>query len=131
LSFEHRRDLPAIPALYFVLNERLDVLYIGQTGNLRDRWKSHHRAQQMVGGQCRIHWRAMPDEAERLAAERQCIAYFRPPWNQREVPVTDFKQVEAYLTNVARYMGIDPRQLVCQILTVWANNRAPSSEGEH
>lgn len=44
LAFEHRADLPAIPAVYFVLNEHRNVMYVGTTENLRMRWKAHHRA---------------------------------------------------------------------------------------
>ena len=123
LAFEHRRDLPPVPAVYFVLDAQRNVMYIGQTVNLRDRWKAHHRALQMERGGYRIHWRGVTDEQERLDAERQSIKYFRPPWNRSEVPVADLKRVEAYINDVARYMEIDPRDLVCQILTEWAYNR--------
>lgn len=123
LAFEHRRDLPPIPALYFALDAQVSILYIGQTGNLRDRWKAHHRAPQMMEGGFRIHWREIADEEARLSAERQSIAFFRPPWNRSEVPVAEMKRVEAYINDVARYMEMNPRDLVCQILTEWAYNR--------
>ena len=55
--------------------------------------------------------------------ERQSIAYFRPPWNRSEIPVNEMKRVEAYINDVARFMGIAPRELVCRILTEWAYNR--------
>lgn len=123
LAFAHRYDLPPIPALYFVLSEQRDVVYIGQTANLRDRWKSHHRARQMALGAYRIHWKEVADEDQRTALEKQAIAYFRPLWNRTEVPIADRKRVEAYISDVARYMEIDPRELVCQILMEWAYNR--------
>lgn len=123
LAFEHRRELPEIPALYFVLDGQMRIMYIGQTGNLRDRWKSHHRALQMGSGGYRIHWNMITDEQQRLEGERQSIKLFRPPWNRSEVPVDELKRVEAYINDVARYMEIDPRVLVCRILTEWAYNR--------
>ena len=123
LAFEHRRDLPPIPALYFVLDIQVNILYIGQTANLRDRWKSHHRAPQMDSTTYRIHWREIADEGQRADAERQSIAFFRPPWNRSEIPVAEMKRVEAYINDVARYMEIDPRDLVCRILSEWAYNR--------
>lgn len=126
LAFHHRRDLPPVPAVYFVLDEKLGVMYVGQTANLRDRWKTHHRALQMQVGGYRIHWKEVADDQQRADIEREAIAYFRPAWNRSEVPVADLKRVEAYITDVARYMEISPRDLVCKILTEWAYNRSGS-----
>lgn len=123
IAFEDRRDLPTIPALYFVLDSKRTVVYIGQTGNLRDRWKSHHRALQMDRGGYRIHWRFAPDEAKRRHYEARCIEHFRPTWNRSEVPVNDLKRVMAYISDVARYMEIDRDELLARILTDWAYNR--------
>lgn len=123
LAFEHRRDLPTLPALYFVIDARLHIVYIGQTTNLRERWKAHHRAPQMDAGGYRIHWLVVHDARRRTDGERQSIAYFRPPWNRSEIPVNDMKRVEAYINDVARFMEIDPRDLVCRILAEWAYNR--------
>lgn len=123
LAFEHRGDLPPIPALYFALNEQRMIVYIGETENLRSRWRSHHRARQMAQGNYRIHWIEMPDADARSSAEREAIAYFRPLWNRTEIPVADMKRVETYINDVARYMEIDPRELVSKILMEWAYNR--------
>ncbi len=123
LSFGHRQDLPPIPALYFVLNDQREIAYIGETENLRARWKSHHRARQMSTGGYRIHWRQISDTAERADAEQKSIKYFRPLWNRTEVPITERKRVGDYIENVARHMGIDPDELVCKILMDWAYNR--------
>ena len=131
LAFEHRQDLDPIPALYFVLNEQREVVYIGQTANLRERWRSHHRARQMAAGGYRIHWRQIADEDERLSLEKEAITYLRPLWNRTEIPVADMKRVESYINDVARYMEIDPRELVCKILMEWAYNRGfPRTKGE-
>lgn len=128
LAFVHRRDLPAIPAVYFVLSDRLDVLYIGQTANLFERWRSHHRALQMQDGAYRIHWMQVHNEIERSTIERQAIDYFRPVWNRSEVPGADMKRVMAYVSDVARYMGVNQRDLVVQILTEWAYNRKEAGQ---
>lgn len=123
LAFEHRTDLPPIPAVYFVLNEQRGVMYIGATENLRARWKSHHRAPQMNVGSYRIHWMEMGDADQRLAMERQAIDYFRPLWNRTEVPTNDMKRVIAYINDAARFMDVNPRELTCKILMEWAYNR--------
>jgi hypothetical protein len=124
LAFQHRRDLPTAPVVYFVIGENLDVVYVGQTANLHDRWRSHHRALQMQSGDYRIHWMEVFDEQRRIEIEREAINYFRPVWNRSEVPIADMKRVEAYINDVARYMEINPRDLVCKILTEWAYNRS-------
>lgn len=123
VAFEHRADLPSMPALYFVLGSQRDVLYIGQTANLMTRWKSHHRALQMQGGGYRIHWTEIADEQRRITTEREAINYFQPIWNRSEVPTDDMKRVTQYIRDVARYMEVDPQDLHRQILMEWAYNR--------
>jgi len=123
MAFEHRQNLPTIPALYFVVSAQLDIMYVGQTGNLRDRWKSHQRSIQMQTGGYRIHWFRFDNEAERALIERRAISYFRPPWNNTAIQVADRRRVDAYIRDVAAYMEIDPDDLICQILTEWAYNR--------
>ena len=123
LAFEYRADLPPTPAVYFVLNDQRSVMYIGATENLRVRWKSHHRAPQMVVGAYRIHWTEVADADQRSAMERQAIDYFRPLWNRTEVPTDDMKRVVAYINDAARYMDVSPRELMCKILMDWAYNR--------
>lgn len=126
VAFEHRQDLPAIPALYFVLSAQREPVYIGETGNLQARWagKAHHRTAQMQAGGYRIHWRpASDDAAVRKAEEQETINYFQPLWNRTEVPADEMKEILGYMRNVARHMGMDPRDLHQQILKEWAYNR--------
>lgn len=40
------------------------------------------------------------------------------------LPTEDMKRVEAYINDVARYMEVDPRELVCKILMEWAYSRS-------
>ena len=46
----HRCQLPNSPGIYFISNEREQLLYIGKAKNLRDRWagKTHHRYKQFA-----------------------------------------------------------------------------------
>lgn len=123
VAFEHRQDLLPVPALYFVLGVQRDVMYVGQTGNLRERWKSHQRAIQMRPGGYRIHWWRIDDERQRIDLETKAIAYFRPPWNNSAIQVHERRRVGAYIRDVATYMEIDPDDLIAQILADWAYNR--------
>lgn len=63
-----------------------------------------------------------------LAIERQAIEYFRPLWNRTEIPVSDEKRVMAYVNDVARYLDITPRELVCRVLMEWAYNRKETNQ---
>lgn len=52
---------------------------------------------------------------------------------QALIPLADLpmdERVEAYINEVARYMEVNPRELVCKILTEWAYNRAGSFRGD-
>ena len=127
VAFEHRQDLPAIPAVYFVLNAQRDIVYIGEASDLQARWagKNHHRAPQMRAGGYRIHWQYMPDDMQtRKAAERQAINYFQPLWNRTEVPADEMKEITSYIRRVAQHMGMDAADLHRQILKEWAYSRS-------
>lgn len=126
VAFEHRQDLPAIPAIYFVLDAQLAIVYIGEASNLQARWtgKNHHRAPQLRGGNYRIHWTHAPDDTvARKSAEQQAIEYFQPLWNRTEVPADEMKEIASYIRAVARHMGMDAHDLHRQILKEWAYNR--------
>jgi hypothetical protein len=131
VAFEERQDLPAIPAVYFVLDARRQIAYIGEASDLQARWagKRHQRAPQMHGGGYRIHWRQAPiDAAERKTAEREAINYFQPLWNRTEVPTDEMQEIVRYIRAVARHMGMDPHDLHRQILKEWAYNRSFGGE---
>ena len=126
VAFEHRQDLPAVPAVYFVLAPDRAIVYIGEASDLQARWagKNHHRAPQLRGGEYRIHWTGAPaDAAARKAAEQQAIEYFRPLWNRTEIPADEMKEIASYIRAVARHMGMDAHDLHRQILKEWAYSR--------
>jgi len=51
------RNLPCTSAVYFALTADNAILYIGQTGNLRQRWATHHRRHQLhQEGGVRFAW---------------------------------------------------------------------------
>ena len=39
---------PMQPAIYFAINARGTVLYVGRSGNLRDRWRNHHKFNELI-----------------------------------------------------------------------------------
>ena len=84
LLFRDRQFLPDVPALYVVLSDAGELLYIGITANLQQRWKDHHRASQMED-HYRIYWRMAESAKERAEHERTFVRTYRPLWNRSEI----------------------------------------------
>lgn len=82
VPFTERKRLPRLMAIYFVLNAKGTVLYVGQSINLALRWAAHHRAPKLIEYQAtRIAWLVMDDQALLDTVEQACIAYFDPLCN--------------------------------------------------
>lgn len=85
---EQYRSFPRIPALYFVLDDAFNVLYIGRTLSLHSRWRQHHRMQDYASSPgLRVAWMFVTDPALLPALEKACIAFFRPRDNRYKRPV--------------------------------------------
>ena len=52
MPFDKPEWLPEITAVYFALSEGGEVLYIGATHNLRQRWPGHHALPELKELQC-------------------------------------------------------------------------------
>lgn len=86
--FKNRSRLPHISAIYFVLDSRDVVVYVGKARDLYRRWQQHHRAPQMRHDH-RIFWH--PVMEDRLSkAEDRARAVCSPLWNYRPVGNTSF-----------------------------------------
>lgn len=57
VDFDSKALLPQVPAVYFVL-EDLEIVYVGQTKSLLERWRSHHVVKRLEGlsGNISIAW---------------------------------------------------------------------------
>ena len=80
-----RSDLPTQSAIYFAINSLGIIQYIGRTANLRQRWQSHHRFNQLSAmGEVRIAYLFL--DADLLPnVEEALIAWFKPCLNGVEV----------------------------------------------
>lgn len=92
VSLDLLEQLPCVPAIYFCLSASSDVLYIGQTLCLHDRWvRSHHPKLRQCKklGFTRLAWLAVVIKndcllyrrRQLLDVERLFITHFRPPLN--------------------------------------------------
>ncbi|MBD2416101.1 GIY-YIG nuclease family protein [Nostoc calcicola FACHB-3891] len=86
LSLQERRSLPECAAVYFVLNGN-EILYIGGTVNLAQRWLAHHRWHQLVemGDGIRLAWLECSEPALLLEVETALIKHFQPRLNRTPV----------------------------------------------
>ena len=78
-----RHRLPSIHAIYLVLSQTCDVLYIGATRNLHVRWiKGHHHLDDFLAerGVC-IAW--FTPKGDLFGTERALIALYKPPFNKQ------------------------------------------------
>lgn len=76
----------AVGGLYLVLKKQsssnYDVLYVGQTGNLSERFDNHHKQASFDRhGRTHIAVKAESGEKARLAIETDLIRKYQPPCN--------------------------------------------------
>lgn len=83
-------SLPSCAAIYFVSNSSGQVLYIGRTVNLVERWREHHRFNQLKRlnqkDHVRISWLTCPNDINTLSRlENELIALHKPVLNRTKV----------------------------------------------
>jgi excinuclease UvrABC nuclease subunit len=90
LSLRERRSLPECAAVYFVLNSNDEILYIGGTVNLFQRWLTHHRCDQLtnMGDGIRITWLECSEPGLLPEIETALIKHFQPTLNRTPIPVS-------------------------------------------
>jgi len=83
MPFSDYARLPNLRAIYFVLSESAEILYIGRTDSLAMRWRQHHlRARLRQMKNISIAWLEIDAESAR-PTEILLINQFRPPLNGR------------------------------------------------
>lgn len=82
LPVAQRKQLPKCAAVYFVVDDDV-VLYVGQTIQLRARWKSHQKLQVALHHEhARIVWMQLEHAADRDWYEAEAIERFSPRYNE-------------------------------------------------
>lgn len=93
VELERKELLPSYSAIYYVINESKQILYIGQSRNLNRRWngeKPHHRYEQLcslgskTNEQIYIYYERI-DKAELLTIEKKQILKYQPLLNNTPV----------------------------------------------
>lgn len=83
-----RWAFPDCAGIYFAMNRDGEVLYIGRSINICQRWRQHHRYSQLekIGG-VRVAWLEIKNQSDTLliGLEAELIEYFDPPLNWSEI----------------------------------------------
>lgn len=82
--------LPNCAAIYFVCDSKSQILYIGRTVNLVERWREHHRFNQLKRlnrkDKISIYWMTCINDIKVLSnLETQFINKYKPPLNWTKV----------------------------------------------
>lgn len=126
LSLAARSALPTCPAVYFVL-EGNQVLYVGRTVNLWQRWVNHHRYSQLKGiDNARIAWLECSDSNLLPEIEAALIEHFQPSLNGELIPLAERKpprmivyiepELKAAAEKLAKKQRRSVSSLVCLLL---------------
>lgn len=83
LPITMKKGLPVCPSIYFVL-EGKEVVYIGRSVNLNNRWRQHHRFCQLSQNAV-IAWLEVSDESLLETIEKALIDFFSPKLNGSDV----------------------------------------------
>lgn len=97
IQFPETQNIPAAIGIYFVIvwenisRERGDLLYIGETINLKKRWQGHHHVKKirrvLEKNNCiiDIYWHEINicNKEYLIAIETELIWHFQPMWNMQ------------------------------------------------
>lgn len=97
-------NLPSCAAIYFVSDSKGQILYIGRTINLVERWRNHHRFNQLKRFNRKscvsISWMTCSSDINTLSnLESSLIELYKPPlnWSRVVAPIRRITPVETAL----------------------------------
>ncbi|AUT00883.1 hypothetical protein CLI64_11010 [Nostoc sp. CENA543] len=86
LPLLNKEELPEQPSVYFVLDVSGQILYIGQTRNLKESWAKHQRLRQLESlGLVSIAWVGC-EESELGSLETSLVEILKPKLNDQPRP---------------------------------------------
>jgi hypothetical protein len=82
IALKDRKNLPGEPGIYIVRDEKGTCLYVGKSGNLRERWRGtdHHRYFQAVQHNAYLQY-FLCNKEDLDDYEIQMIEVLKPLWN--------------------------------------------------
>ncbi len=101
----HRNQLPSVGGVYFVISKNDDLIYIGQTVNLKTRWYRHECGISLESPQeTSIAWLVVEDSVKRVRLEQLLIQRFKPSLNR--TPRAEEKKT----ASTPRFMKKEPKE---------------------
>ncbi|MEH2373247.1 GIY-YIG nuclease family protein [Nostoc sp.] len=107
---KHR--LPNCAAIYFVSDSKGQIIYIGRTINLVERWKAHHRFNQLKRfnrkNSLNISWISCNRDVETLSKlENEFINLYKPPlnWSKVVAPIIKITPAETALQKSLEHLA--------------------------
>ena len=99
--------LPRCSAIYFVLNQNKEILYVGRAINLLYRWRDHHRFMQLIElnktqNISIFWWECQHQIHDLISAENYYINFFKPLLNSTTVPTIFKGNFSIVLSQLAR-----------------------------
>ncbi|MEH2034034.1 MAG: GIY-YIG nuclease family protein [Nostoc sp.] len=87
LTLNEKNKLPEITSIYFVISEKDEILYIGRTINLRQRWATHHRLTEFLSQHetAKVSWVEVKEASLLISLEKSMISYFKPSLNGKKI----------------------------------------------
>lgn len=130
VSLTEKRLLPTECGIYFVCDETGEILYVGKSVNIRQRWGSHHRLHKARGIESVIiKWKYV-DKGNLDKTERFYIETLLPSWNNRidiadskEVPIRIDREQYNQLAEIRESDGIPIAEQVRRAIREWLDKR--------
>jgi len=111
ISLAHRSQLPEIPAIYLVYQEQ-KLLYIGHTGNLRQRWLNHERYHQFESMEdARLAWFEC-EAASQPVIEESLLGLLPPGHNEMLLGTKDDPELKRAFIDKAKADGTSATELL-------------------
>ena len=85
IRLKRRSALPRSSAVYFLIEGRSEIVYIGQAANLQSRWANHDYLKERKPS-ARIAWIEIEDRSMRRLAESSLISEYCPRLNHNHKP---------------------------------------------
>lgn len=110
LFLSQKDSLPKCPSVYFAIDSRNRVLYVGKAINLLSRWKNHHRQEQLNRinrkNKIKIAWLYCSNDLALLAnTETYFIEFYQPLLNRTSVSAKTITPAEIVLQQTFRKLA--------------------------
>ncbi len=94
VSLINYKQLPEASGIYFVTSND-EILYIGISTNIRNRWVGHHRKSELnIYNDVKIHWYLLDDKKALPELEAKLIKTLKPKLNGSKVIVQLKKEIQ-------------------------------------